>query len=247
MAQSNFIEDQSVKPKRRQDKTRRTPKTKEVYIKHKDYLQLQLQKNQKEVINFIKSNQISIITADPGCGKTTIALYYALEGLSNGQFECIVITKPNVECGKSIGFLPGEIGEKLDPYKASFKENVTKIVGKMECEKLFKSCKIKFEAIPFIRGKTLEHSCIIYDEFQNSEISEIMSVVTRKHYTSKLIMLGDFYQKDIRNSGFHDFLHICKDVKNIDHIELDDSYQMRDEIIVDLYKNYKKHILFKKQ
>lgn len=246
MGQSNFIEDQSVKPKRRIDKTRRTPKAVDTYIKQKDYLQIQLQKNQKEVINFIKSNQISVLSADPGCGKTTIALYHALEGLFNRQYEKIIITKPNVECGTPIGFLPGEINDKLAPYQQSYKENIIKIVGKVECEKLFKSGKIIFQPIGFVRGLSFEYACVIYDEIQNSGISEIMSVVTRISDSSTMVLLGDVYQSDIRNSGFNQFLRIIENVKGVGFMELDESFQMRAKIIVDLYKNYKQQILIKK-
>ena len=213
-----------------------------VYTKAKDYLQLQLKSNQKPILNYFRSNQISILTGDPGTAKTTLALYYALQQLFEKQFERIVITKPLVECGASMGFLPGDVKEKTEVYLKSYMNTITKLVGKGECAKLFNGKKIVFEPIQFVRGDTYEHSCIIFDECQNSDLFEIMSVVTRIAESSQMILLGDEFQSDIKRSGLKAFLKISENVQGLGHMELGDDHQMRSKIIVDLYNSYKKFL-----
>lgn len=215
--------------------------------KLKDYMQLELKSNQKEIINFFKSNQISILAGDPGTAKTTMALYRALEALFCGEVEQIIITKPIVECGKSMGFLPGTADEKIAPYLESYMDVIVDLVGKFECGKLFNGKKIIFKPIQFVRGKTFKRAYIVYDEVQNSEVHEIISFATRTHETSKMIMLGDATQSDIRSSGFDDAIEILEPVNGVGFRELGDDYQMRSQIICDIYANYKAYLKKKKR
>lgn len=215
--------------------------------KLRDYMQLELKSNQKEIVNFLKSNHISILTGDPGTAKTTMAMYRAIEALFFGEVEQIIITKPIVECGKSMGFLPGTADEKIAPYIESYIDVVVDLVGKFECGKLFNGKKIIFKPIQFVRGKTFKHSYIIYDEVQNSEVHEIISFATRIHDTSKMIILGDGTQSDIRNSGIEDAIAILEPVTGVGFRELGDDYQMRSQIICDIYENYKQYLKKKKK
>lgn len=205
-------------------------------------IQIQLTPKQKPIVNFFVDNQISILTGDPGTGKTTLALYYALKQLLNKEFKQIIITKPNVESSKSVGFLPGELKEKLAPYKESYEDVVNKLVGKAKAAELVRTGKIKFEALGFIRGKTFEESIIIFDEVQNETIETITSFITRIHESSKMILLGDEFQTDIKNSGLATLLNISKGLEGFGQRDLDDSFQMRSKIIVEYYKKYKEYI-----
>jgi len=196
---------------------------------------------QKGVINFLIENQISLLTGDPGTGKTFMSLYYGLKQLNAGEFEKIVITKPPIETGKSIGFLKGSEDDKLAPYKLSYIDIIEKLLGKDIATGVIRN-KVVFEPIGFCRGRTYENSIIILDEVQNCELSEIISFATRVHESSKLIILGDQYQTDIRKSGLLDFINICNGVDGVGIYHLDESFQMRSPIITALYNNYKKFL-----
>jgi phosphate starvation-inducible PhoH-like protein len=216
--------------------------------KLRDYMQLELKSNQKEIINFFKSNQIGILTGDPGTAKTTMTLYRALEALFTGEVEQIIITKPIVECGKSMGFLPGTADEKIAPYLESYIDVIVDLVGKFECGKLFNAKKILFKPIQFVRGKTFKRTFIVYDEAQNSELHEIISFATRIHETSKMAILGDITQSDIRHSGLEEAIWcLTNDVDGADVRHLGDDFQMRSRIIRDIYANYKTLLKNKKR
>lgn len=227
-------------------KTQQEEESKVRYFKPTD-LKISLTSNQKPISNLIVQNQITILTGDPGTGKTTIALYYAIRQLLNGQFEKIYISKNPVESGASVGFLPGELEDKLAPYKESYIDVIVNIVGKLKATDLLKTNKIVFTPIGFIRGKTFENACIILDEAQNMELKPLMSFVTRIHETSKMIILGDEYQTDIKSSGLMDLVQITSDVRGVGYVDLGDEFQMRSKIITDIYNNYKNFLNKKKK
>ena len=201
-----------------------------------------LEENQKEVVEFVKKHQITLLIADPGCGKTTIALFHALTELRKRNIEKIILTKPIVEVGRSIGFLPGSADEKVAHYLRSFIDNIEKIVGKLETEKLFREEKIIFEPIQFCRGVTFENACIIADEIQGASLHEQISFITRKSDTALLILMADPFQMDVKNSGIFDLIEILKDHDDVGIMELDETYQKRSKLIQDIYKKYKTHI-----
>jgi phosphate starvation-inducible PhoH-like protein len=214
------------------------------YFKASD-IKIELFPIQKPVLNFIRKNEISVITSDPGCGKTTLALYYAIQGVLNGEYDEIIITKPIVECGASIGYLPGEVADKIAPYKQSYIDVIVELVGKIKAADLLKN-RIRFETIAFVQGKTFKGACIIYDEFQNSELFEIMNVVSRTHDSSRIILLGDELQSSIRRSGLRAFVdHILINVKGAGHLQLGEEHQTRSLLVQQLWNNYKKFLMSK--
>lgn len=198
---------------------------------------------QKPISNFLKSNEISIITGAPGSAKDFICLYTALELLTNKETENIVLTKPIVEVGRSMGFLPGDLNEKLDPYRKSFDDIIHTIIGKEESQaiKRIKS-KISFEPINFIRGNTFKDSVVILSEAQNCTLHEIISFMTRLDKSSKMFINGDMMQSDIGNkSGLKDVINIISKVEGIKDKTLGDEFQTRNPMIVKLNKEYIKH------
>jgi phosphate starvation-inducible PhoH-like protein len=194
---------------------------------------------QKSVINFLRSNNISCLTGDPGTGKSFISIYYALMMLQQGAINRIVISKPLVEVGKSMGFLPGSEAEKFGPYLDSYLAIFNKIVGKGTTDHLLKNKKIVFEPINFVRGVTYEHDFVILDEAQNATLHEIITFITRCSDNTPVILLGDTWQADIRNSGFSTFVENFTDINDIGFMELGEEYQMRSKLITDIYKKYK--------
>jgi len=201
-----------------------------------------LKQHQKPVANFLRENNISILLAEAGCAKDFIQMYRALEGLKEGEFKKIIITKPIVELGSKIGFLPG-LEEKFSNYERSFYESISKILGRENINNV--KSKIQFEHIGFLRGNTFpEHSVIILSEVQNMTLHEIISYVTRVPESSKLFINGDGSQSDLGNrSGLKDFLKIIKGVGGIGVMELDpDVHQMRNPMITQLNRNYVKFL-----
>lgn len=196
---------------------------------------------QKPVVNFLRSNEISILVGDAGTGKDFCCMYRAIEGLIKGEFEQIVIIKPIVEVGKGIGFLPGEISDKVAPYQKSFYENLNRMLDKAEVNGL--KGKIIFEAANFLRGNTFSNgTCVIVSESQNFTLHELVTISTRLDDTSKMFFNGDVSQSDIRNSGLSSFIKIVEDIDGIGILELGDEYQMRNKLIIDITKNYKKFL-----
>lgn len=203
---------------------------------------INLEENQKEVIEFIKNHKISMILADPGCGKTTMAMYHALTELRKGNKEKILITKPIVEIGTSMGYLPGSKEEKISSYIESYETIIEKIVGPQEKEKLFREESIIFKPIQYVRGNNFEDSVIIFDEAQSCSLHEIISFATRICESSQLIVLADPYQSDVKKSGIFDFINICGKIEEIGVKYLDETFQKRSILIQKLYKEYKNYI-----
>lgn len=226
----------------------KNPKEKEIrkpkVVEHgltsnKQYKPAELKKHQISVSNFLKANNISIVLGEAGCSKDFVQLFRAIEGFDSKEFEQIIFTKPIVEMGRSIGFLPGD-EEKLAPYKKSFYSNLLKIVGSKTDMGKYTS-KMMFEHIGFQRGNTLPgYSAIILSEAQNMTLHELISYVTRVPDTSKLFVNGDFSQSDIGSkSGLNDFLKIMSNINGVGIAILDSKvHQMRSKLITEINKNY---------
>lgn len=232
----------------RQVKTKTPPKEKEVrkpkVVEHgltsnRNFKTAELKKHQIPVENFLKSNKTSVILGDGGTSKDFVQMFRAIEGLNDGEFKRIVICKPIVEAGRSIGFLPGDLKEKTDVYLKSFYDNISKIVGRDNVNAIL--TKIQFEHVGFQRGNTLpEHSCIILSEVQNLTASEAHTYITRVPSSSKLYINGDASQSDLgMKSGLNDFLESISGVYGVGIAILDgEKHQMRDKQIIEITKKY---------
>lgn len=198
----------------------------------------QLKPHQKPVSNFLRSNDVSVLLGVAGCAKDFIQMHRAIEGVKDGEFEKIVICKPIVEAGRSIGFLPG-LDEKFDPYLKSFYDSVYKIAGKEHSTSI--KSKIQFEHVGFQRGNTLpEHSVIILSELQNLTLAELITFITRVPASSKLFCNGDYMQSDIgAKSGLKEFLQIISDIDGVGIAILNpETHQMRRKMINDIVNKY---------
>lgn len=228
------------KPSSKQEKPKK-PKTKVVehtLVSGKQVKEAELKRHQIPVSNFLKSNEISIILSNAGCAKDFVQMYRAIEGLRSGEFKQIIITKPIVELGKSVGFMPGA-DEKFDPYIRSFYAIIDKIVGKDNSNGI--KAKVHFEHIGFQRGNTFpEQSAVILSEVQNMTCHEAVSYVSRLPESSKLFINGDWMQSDLgTKSGLNDFLECMSGVEGVGIAILDPKiHQMRRKIINDIADNY---------
>jgi len=228
-----------------QNKPKREPRKAKVVDKtlsaSKQFKTAELKPHQKEVANFLRSNDISVVLSEAGCAKDFVQMYRAIEGLKNKEFEKIIICKPIVEIssGKGIGFLPGLLEEKTAVYLKSFYDNIAKIVGKENVNAIMS--KIQFEHVGFQRGNTMpENSVIILSEVQNLSASEAHSYLTRVPQSSKLFINGDASQSDLgMKSGLNDFLESISGVNGVGIAILDGKkHQMRRKEIIEITEKY---------
>lgn len=212
--------------------------------KQSGYFHLHPSEKQKGVVNFLRSNMISIIEGEAGTGKDFCCLFYALDEIRNGSkgFDKIVITKPVVEVGKSMGFLPGPEQEKTDVYSQSFGDNLIKMVGIEEARKITNAKKLEFSPINFCRGNTIDNAIVILSEAQNCTLHELVTFTTRISDSSRLLVNGDILQADIRNSGFKKYIELFGQVEDIGYLCLDESYQMRSPLIVHINRIYRQYL-----
>ena len=163
-------------------------------------------KNQAKFYDSINSNTITFCIGPAGCGKTYVATYWALQNLAdkNSSYDGIVVTKPIVEVdGERIGYLPGDIDEKTEPFMHSVYYNMEQIIGKNRLEVLRKAGIIKVIPLAYMRGLTLQNKIVMLDEAQNSTQSQIKTFLTRIGMGSKYIVSGDLMQSDLKGRNLN--------------------------------------------
>lgn len=182
---------------------------------------VQLNEEQKEAKRLIRENQIVIITGRAGCGKSLVSAQTALDFLFKKEFERVFITRATVEVGHSLGFLPGSLGDKFNPYLEAFVENFIKCYDKVKIEQLFEEGRIVNFPIQFIRGKTVDNILIV-EEAQNLTKSEMLAILTRLGKYGKIVINGDNEQKDIKDefNGLNYAIELSKKIEEIKWIKL---------------------------
>lgn len=157
--------------------------------------------NQKLVIESIKNNEITIVSGLPGTGKTFLACAEALKLIkTKPKYKKILLVKSVIQLsGEELGFLPGDLKDKLDPYMISFIDNFEKIIGESLTNKLRELGLIQIQPLAFVRGRSIDNTIIIVDEAQNISIQNMRTLMTRIGDNSKMVILGDVKQKDIKN------------------------------------------------
>jgi phosphate starvation-inducible protein PhoH len=186
---------------------------------------LQLNEEQKEAKRLIIENQIVVITGRAGSGKSLVCAQAALDFLKKKQVECIYNTRAAIEVGKSLGFLPGALSEKFDPYMEALVENLIKCCSdKNEVPKLIEDGKVKALPVQFIRGKTVD-DILIVEEAQNLTKGEMLAVLTRLGKNGKIVINGDNEQTDIKSStgeisGLNYIIELSKKIEEIKWIKL---------------------------
>jgi phosphate starvation-inducible PhoH-like protein len=181
---------------------------------------IQLNDEQKEAKRLIRENQIVIITGRAGCGKSLVSAQTALDFLFKKEYEEIMVTRAAVEVGHSLGFLPGSLNEKFDPYLEAFQENLIKCYNKLKVEELIKDEKVKALPVQFIRGKTVDEVLIV-EEAQNLTKAEMLAILTRLGRSGKIIINGDNEQTDIttKNGEINGLSYVIALSKRIDEIK----------------------------
>ena len=191
---------------------------------------LQLNEEQKEAKGLIIENQIIIVTGRAGSGKSLVCAQSALDFLKKKQINCIYNTRAAIEVGKSLGFLPGSLNDKFDPYMEALLENLIKCCSdKNEVTKLIEEEKVKALPIQFIRGKTVD-DILIVEEAQNLTKAEMLAILTRLGKTGKIVINGDNEQTDIKTptgeiNGLSYVIELSKKIEEIKWIKLKENHR----------------------
>jgi len=207
-------------------------------IKNPIKFKIPLNEEQKAAKEEILNNTLTILAGRAGSGKTLLACQIALDGLLRRHFEKIIITRPTVS-REEIGFLPGDLREKMDPWVQPIYQNMYALYDKEKVEALINDGKIEIVPLAFMRGRTFLDSCIIVDEAQNVTHEQMEMIATRIGLRSKMIVCGDDYQVDLkakRDSGFRFLYTAARKIKNMVGITLKQNH--RDPIVDDLLQMY---------
>ena len=180
-----------------------------------------LNEEQKLAKQLIIDNQIVIVTGRAGSGKSLVCAQAALDFLMKKQCNHIYITRATIEVGGSLGFLPGDLEDKFNPYLEAFQENLEKCYDKLKIQELVKNKRVLAYPIQFIRGKTID-DVLVVEEAQNLTKSEMLAILTRLGKTGKIIINGDNEQKDIKDSytGLSYAIELSKKIEGIEWIKL---------------------------
>ena len=187
---------------------------------------IQLNEEQKAAKQLIRDNQVVIITGRAGCGKSLVSAQTALDFLFKKQCDKIFVTRATIEVGNSLGYLPGSIDEKFNPYLEAFIENLTKCYDGPKIEQLITDKKVVALPVQFIRGKTID-DVLIVEEAQNLTKAHMLALLTRLGKTGKIIINGDNEQKDIRDefNGLSYAIELSKKISEIKWVKLKENHR----------------------
>jgi len=190
---------------------------------------VELNEEQKEAKRLIRENQIVVITGRAGCGKSLVSAQVALDFVFKKECESIYVTRAAVEVGHSLGFLPGGLNEKFDPYLEAFQENLIKCYSREKVEQLILDKKVQALPVQFIRGKTVD-DILIVEEAQNLTKAEMLAILTRLGKTGKIVVNGDNEQTDIKNktgemNGLSYAIELSKKIEEVKWIKLKENHR----------------------
>ena len=199
---------------------------------------------QLNYVNALKNYDIIFGVGPAGSGKTYLAVIYAVWLLKNHKIKKIILTRPAVEAGENLGFLPGDLKEKIDPYLRPLYDALYEMLGKENTEKFIERGIIEIAPLAYMRGRTLEDAFIILDEAQNTTTMQMKMFLTRLGFNSKMVITGDITQIDLRNnvkSGLKQVQEILNDIKEIKFIIMNSTDVCRHPLvqkIIDAYEIY---------
>jgi len=214
------------------------------YFTKEDFnkLQVELTPKQHELYKTIRNNTFTIVRGPAGTSKTFTTCYTALGLLADKKVEKIIITKPILEAGETIGILPGDISQKTDIYMKSYMSTFKKILGDFLFTALFASGTIEINFLAYMRGDTFDNSIMILDEAQNVKMSQLMLWITRLGKNSKAVMCGDVSQYDIehRDAKFLTFIDMCNGMEEVIDFEFAREDIVRNKFLIELTDRYEK-------
>ena len=200
--------------------------------------------NQRRYLEAIERNDLVFGVGPAGTGKTYLAVAMAVSALMNKQVSRIILTRPAVEAGERLGFLPGTLQEKVDPYLRPLYDALYDMLDNDRVEKLLERNVIEVAPIAFMRGRTLNDSFIILDEAQNSTPEQMKMILTRQGFNSKMVVNGDITQIDLpsgKRSGLIHALDVLKGVEGISFVQFDERDVVRHSLVQRIVKAYERY------
>jgi phosphate starvation-inducible PhoH-like protein len=199
--------------------------------------------NQKRLVQVAEKNDIVFAIGPAGTGKTYTAVALAVRALKNKAVKKIILTRPAVEAGESLGFLPGDLKEKIDPYLRPLYDALDDMIPSDKLAYYMNNRVIEIAPLAYMRGRTLDHAFIILDEAQNSTDLQLKMFLTRIGANAKAIITGDMTQVDLpknQKSGLEKAARILRNIPGIAHIELDEEDVVRHRLVKAIIKAYDK-------
>ena len=219
-----------------ENETQHNLKLKKLIIKPKSI-------NQKKFIDMINKNTITFGIGAAGTGKTFLAVAAAVYALEHGHVKKIILVRPAIEAGEKLGFLPGDLAEKIDPYLQPLYDSLYECLGFDNVNKLLEKNIIEIAPLAYMRGRTLNDAFIILDEAQNTTISQMQMFLTRMGYGSSTVVTGDVSQIDLpreSSSGLKDCLEFILKIDGIDAVNFIPKDVMRHKIVTAIITEYGK-------
>ena len=200
--------------------------------------------NQRRYLEAIERNDLVLGVGPAGTGKTYLAVAMAVSALLSKRVSRIILTRPAVEAGERLGFLPGTLQEKVDPYLRPLYDALFDMMESEKVDKLLERNTIEVAPIAFMRGRTLNDSFIILDEAQNSTTEQMKMVLTRTGFNSKMVVNGDITQIDLppgKRSGLIDALDVLRGVEGISFVQFDERDVVRHNLVQRIVKAYERY------
>ena len=191
----------------------------------------------------IRKNTITIGVGPAGTGKTYLAVAMAVTAFRAQEVNRIILTRPAVEAGEKLGFLPGDLQQKVDPYLRPLYDALFDMLGAETYQKYVERGNIEVAPLAYMRGRTLDDSFIILDEAQNTSPEQMKMFLTRLGFNSKMVITGDITQIDLpdgRRSGLKDAVRILKNVQDIAQVRFNEKDVVRHRLVQEIIKAYEK-------
>jgi len=196
---------------------------------------------QKRYIEAVNKHDVTFGIGPAGTGKTFLAVVLAIAALKKGTVKRIILTRPAVEAGESLGFLPGDLKEKVDPYLRPVYDALYQIFGVEHTNRLMERGVVEIAPLAYMRGRTLDDAFVILDEAQNTTIAQMKMFLTRLGFQSKMIVNGDISQIDLPKgavSGLVDAQRTLHDIKNIAFVNFDANDVVRHPVVAQIIEAY---------
>lgn len=197
---------------------------------------------QKKLLDCINNKTVTFAKGPAGSGKTFLAVLMAVNALKKGECKKIVLSRPAVEAGENLGFLPGDLKEKVDPYLSPLYDCLSEFFGQNKMQQLIEKQIIEVAPLAYMRGRTLNESFIILDEAQNTTSAQMKMFLTRLGFNSKMVICGDVTQVDLnlkeKNNGLKQALKILRKIDDIGICELEVCDVVRNSIVLEIIKRY---------
>ena len=199
---------------------------------------------QQQYVQAMKDHMIVFGLGPAGTGKTYLAMAMAITAFKNNEVERIILTRPAIEAGEKLGFLPGDLQSKVDPYLRPLYDALYQIMGAESFQKNMEKGAIEVAPLAYMRGRTLDDSFIILDEAQNTTPEQMKMFLTRLGFNSKMVITGDITQIDLpdgKKSGLKKVMHILRNVNDIAICKFDKKDVVRHKLVQDIVNAYQKY------